>query len=145
MHDPECAVGLPAHVPLLVPFLPQHEINDSVLISLVTDFARHPAIGGDVDLCFDRTERISNRICLGLGDPSPITMKMTALARAHRLWHVNLLVPLLTVACGDPDLVNTIESELRPKLPLVSHVSVVSLFVDDASGRWRESFRFRLH
>lgn len=144
-HDPDAAAGLPAYIPLLSPFLPSSELNDSVLIALVSQFARDPDISGNMDLCLDRVVRSPDRISLALADPAPVRARMTALTHAYRREHAGEVAPLLSVACGDAALFDRLEQELGTMLPITARVSVVSLFVERSLDRWHETFRFRLH
>jgi 2'-5' RNA ligase len=144
-HDPSARAGMGAHVTLLFPFLPAAQIDDGVLARLEEQL-RH---AGSVELRFDRLARFPGVSYLALADTEGVSAKIRALAAA---WpecppyggRFADIVPHLTVAYGDDPLLDAIEAELAPALPLLIPVRTAMLAVEDATGRWRERAQFAL-
>jgi hypothetical protein len=54
------------------------------------------------------------------------------------------VIPHLTVAEGEDDLLERIRAEVEPKLPLKTRVTEARLFAEDETGRWHERSRLPL-
>jgi 2'-5' RNA ligase len=148
-HDPSARAGMAAHVTLLFPFLPAARLEDHVVAHLREQFQGARDISGAAELRFDRVARFPGVSYLALSDAEVVATKIRALAAA---WpecppyegRFADVVPHLTVACGDDDLLDAVEAELAPSLPLVAHARTALLAVEDAAGRWREHAAFNL-
>ena len=144
-HDPSARAGMGAHMTLLYPFLPAAQIDDGVLARLEEQLGH----AGAVELLFDRLARFPGVSYLALADTEAVSSKIRALAAA---WpecppyegRFADVVPHLTVAYGDDLLLDAIEAELAPALPLLVPARTAMLAVEDAVGRWRERARFAL-
>ncbi|MGH2906812.1 MAG: hypothetical protein ACRDKI_08580 [Solirubrobacterales bacterium] len=142
--------AIPAHVPLMDPFAAFTKINDSLLVTLVSQFARAPGICGEVALTFDRIERSADAVALCLAKPELVSEKSRALAKAwQRSLSTNELgivdEPRMIVARGTGSMLDAVEHSAARMIPFTSHARLASLFVQDEAGTWREHFRFALY
>src|SRR5437868_7066954 len=138
--------ALPMHVPLVDPFAALNRINDSLLVSLVRQFANAPGICGEVSLTFDRVERSADAVALGLANPAVVTEKGRALAEAWRKHPAALELgivhePRMIIARGDTSLLDASERAAAGMLPFTSHARLALLLVRDEAARLREHFR----
>lgn len=133
--------GIPAHVTVLVPFLPISRIDDTVRAELRALFQQHPA----VDVGFRRVGRFPEVVYLA-PEPAEAFVRLTesVVARwpetppyggAH-----DTIIPHLTL--GRADVVE--ESALDGELPLTSRARAVTLLVCVDGERWTESETFPL-
>jgi len=141
-HDPVTALGMPAHVTLLFPFVAPDAIDAAVL-----DRVR-AAVAGVAPFAFVLREvrRFPRTLYLAPEPAGPFVTLTEALLRmfpehapyggAHRT-----IVPHLTVADAvDPGMLPAVEAELRASLPrdgaIATRCSEVVL-MESSSGRWR--------
>ena len=144
-HTYDAPLGLPAHVTILYPFVPRAELTEAEprLAELV---ARHEAF----DATFARTARFPDLLYL---EPQPaerflrLTEAVTAAWPEHPPYEGahEIVIPHLTVAeSEDASLLDSIASEVEPRLPIRQRVDAASLFVESDDGRWREHSRLPL-
>ena len=144
-HDPAAARGVPAHVTILYPFVARTELTEAEprLAELV---AGHEAF----DATFARTARFPDLLYL---EPEPaerflrLTEAVTVAWPEHPPYEGahEVVIPHLTVAeSEDASLLDSIESEVEPRLPIRQRVDAASLFVEGDDGRWREHSRLPL-
>jgi 2'-5' RNA ligase len=135
-HDSSAALGVPAHVTILFPFVPAEEVDEDAITELV---AAHPAFA------FELASVEHFGAAVTYLAPAPAE-PFAALTRAvFERWPEyppyegvhDEPIPHLTV--GE----TTLEPELS--LPLACHASEVLLIEeDDPGGRWRTRRRFPL-
>jgi 2'-5' RNA ligase len=146
-HDPNAALGVPAHVTLLYPFRPLERIDEGVLATLEALFAATPAF----ELTFARVGRFKGARWLA---PEPrrgvdeLTRRLTQAfpdcppyegAHGHP-------VPHLTFAIGhDEEELDFAALAVKERLtaPIRSRVSAACLYALEETG-WREQARFAL-
>jgi 2'-5' RNA ligase len=143
LHTSSGARGLPAHVTLTVPFADSSAIGERlpVLASTFAAFAPFEAELRGVAR-FPRTLYV---------EPEPaasFVALIEALMRAFPEFppyggEIDEIVPHVTVAQGDDALLDAIETELGPQLPVRARVERVWL-VEDAPNGWRRHTAFPL-
>ena len=144
-HTYDAPLGMPAHVTILYPFVSRAELAEAEprLAELV---AKHEAF----DATFARTARFPELLYL---EPEPAERFLRLTEAVAAAWPEHppyeglheVLVPHLTVAeAADVSLLDTIASEVEPRLPISQRVSAASLFVEGDDGRWREHSRLPL-
>lgn len=145
-HDPAARYGVPAHVTVLYPFLPQDAVDATVLDGLRALFAAMPAF----DVEFARCGRFPGDV-LYL-DPEPDAPFRELTAAVWRRWpeappyegQFDDPVPHLTVADGvDATTADRLEAELAPLLPLSARAAEVQLVAFDGH-RWLTAATFAL-
>jgi 2'-5' RNA ligase len=133
--DPSAAVGMPAHITLLVPFLREERLTDEVVLWLRELCGAMPVL----DVAFRRAARFPSVLYL---DPEPRSeLRGMALAIAAR-WDTppyggafDEVVPHLTVADGAPDEALAVaEAAVARGLPLTTRLTEAQLMVFDGDG-----------
>ena len=139
------ALGIPAHITLIFPFVPADEIGDELRAELRELFAEQPAFS----FALARVARFPDVAWLA-PDPSDRFRRLTDLIFSrypdyppYEGLHEEVL-PHLTVAMGDAALQDEVDAALSPHLPIAAHAGKVTLIVEDESGHWSESGRFPL-
>jgi 2'-5' RNA ligase len=141
-YDSSAAQGMPAHITLLYPFLPQRRLTDDVIARLHELCAHQPAL----EIVFRRTARFPEVLYL---DPEPADglRELTLTLASH--WpeappyngEFDEIVPHLTVAQGvGDDVLDMVEAEVSGSLPLAVRLDEAHLFVFDGV-RWRAGAR----
>lgn len=145
MRYDNAALGIPAHVTLLFPFVPTEEIGDDLLAALRELFAEQPAFS----FTLARVARFPDVAWLA-PDPSDQFRRLTDLIFSryrdyppYEGVHEEVL-PHLTVAMGDAALQEEVDAALSPHLPIAAHAGEVTLIVENESGHWSEAERFPL-
>jgi 2'-5' RNA ligase len=144
-HTYDAPLGMPAHVTILYPFVPRAELAEAEprLAELV---AGHAAF----DATFARTARFPEVLYL---EPEPAERFLQLTGAVVAAWPEHppyesvhdTVVPHLTVAeSEDASLLDSIASEVEPRLPVRQRVAAASLFVEGDDGRWREHGRLPL-
>lgn len=144
-HDPPAAQGMPAHITLLYPFLPEARLDAEVLDRLRALCAATGAL--DVELA--RIERFPETIYLAPEPATPFAALTGAIAaewpeRPPYGGAYDVVTPHLTIADGvDTPTMDAIDRDVRPKLPVRAHLTGAHLFVFDGQ-RWqaREALPF---
>jgi 2'-5' RNA ligase len=138
------APGVPAHITVLVPFLPLARVDESVMAWLSDSFA---GVALDREVVFDEVRAFPSVVWLHPEESEPFVRLTEAV---HRRWpecppyeglHEEV-IPHLTVAHGS-DLANLVKLDLAEALPLTGQIQDVRLFAW-TEGRWsdRASFPF---
>lgn len=143
-HDPAAALGVPAHVTILFPFVPPARLEPPVLDVIESIAASRPIF----DVRFERVAAFDTAIYL---DPVPDT-PFRALTRAvHEAFpgyppyegRFDDVIPHLTLAMGRPDemtsLVDPIAESLAARLPIDVRVDALDLLVFDGTRWHREA------
>jgi 2'-5' RNA ligase len=146
-YDPSARRNVPAHVTILYPFLPRHDVDAQVLERL-REIATSVA-------CFDyrmvETRRFPVALYLAPQPDGPFAALTAAVWRAFPDYppfagKFPVVVPHVTVAHGDEPQLCEIEVELRIALPgggVRARCSEMVL-IEDSTGRWEEMHRFAL-
>jgi 2'-5' RNA ligase len=147
--DRNAAVGVPAHVTALFPFVPPEAIDAAVLSRVEEVVAAVPGFG----YAFSRTAWFDDAVLwLAPDDPLPfraLTARLTSAFPAHRPYegaHGDDVVPHLTVGHGHPrEVLAAAEREVTGRLPVAGRASGVVLLVQDGpGGAWSRSATFPL-
>jgi 2'-5' RNA ligase len=140
LHDPSAAIGVPAHVTVLFPFVAPGRLDGAVDEAIRELAAEHRAFR----VSFARVEAFDDVVWLGPEPDAPLR-ELTRAAWARFPEHPPYggrfadVVPHLTVAQGDAAAVRRLRSEIERdlggRLPFTAWVARLSLFV--ATGeRW---------
>lgn len=137
-HDASAAVGVPAHVTLLYPFVPPEGVDDDVRRTVAEALGRSGV--GPFEVRFERTARFPGGVLFLMPEPDePFRSATAALVDAFPAYPpyrgaFEEVVPHLTVA-DDPDAdLDEIERDLRARLPIVGVVDEVTWMAERASG-----------
>jgi len=146
--DENAAMGVPAHITVIAPFLPRTGIGPPVLDELSRLFGGVPRFR----FRLARTAWFGEQVLwLAPDDPGPfsaLTQRVYAAFPACPPYggqHEDV-IPHLTVGLGQPlaDL-RAAEKSLRPHLPIEARATAVTLLVGPASGGpWTRKARFPL-
>ena len=145
-HTLDGRLGIPAHVTLLVPFVPSSRVEEARprLAELV---GATPAF----EAAFPRTGRFPGVLYLAPEPAAPFAALTEAIATAwpeHPPYEGahDTIVPHLTVAesKADEPLLTRIAAQVEPHLPLATAVREASVFVEDEQGNWHEHVRLPL-
>jgi len=143
--DPYAAVGIPAHVTVLAPFLDTGRIGAAELAALHGLFAACPAF----DVTFPRCARFPGVLYLAPEPAGPFRALTGAVAAR---WPETPpyggrfpdVVPHLTVAYSeDRSALDRVEAGLAGGLPARARIASAQLLAND-QGRWTELASFRL-
>jgi 2'-5' RNA ligase len=144
-HDPVAAAGVPAHVTLVVPWLPPDEITDDDLAELEAELADVHAF----DFALARVDWFGRRVLWLAPEPSEPFLKLT-----HRLsdrfhtppWEDEFdeVIPHLTVAhASDGVELVPIAADVATRLPVACRATEVWVMVG-GGGRWATRHRIAL-
>ncbi len=145
-YDPAVAAGVPAHVTVLYPWLPQSALDGETLADLATLCASLPG--------FDAALTAVDRFPGGVGwlAPEPAARFMALTTAVWTRWpqtppyqgEFDDPIPHLTIAQGQPDpVLDAVAERLRPLLPIPFRVDALHLLAFNGV-RWRERFVFEL-
>lgn len=139
--------GIPAHVTLVFPFVPAAELDQGVLAELRA--VARGCGGFSFELC--DLGRFPGFLYLAPAPAEPFVRLTEAIVErfpAHPPYGgaFDEIVPHLTVAQGDPALMDRAAASLRPLLPIRSEAKHVLLLeeVEPEHGRWRSRDRLPL-
>jgi 2'-5' RNA ligase len=139
------AIGIPAHITLIFPFVPADELSPELSGELRELFGGQPAFS----FSLPRVARFPEVAWLA-PEPAEHFRHLTELLAArypafppYEGIHDDV-VPHLTVGRGDAAFQDEVEAALTPHLPISAHAGEVTLIVEDESGRWRTGERFSL-
>lgn len=141
------SIGIPPHVTLLFPFVPADQVDEGVVAELQRLFASTAPFA----VTFRELRRWPEMAYLA-PEPPELFARLTA-AIVER-WpdyppyegvH-ETVIPHLTVAHGDDALLEEVEADVTPKLPIEAHVTEAFLLeeLEQDWGRWGELARFPL-
>jgi 2'-5' RNA ligase len=138
--DPAAAVGMPAHITLLHPFLEEPAPGDVAALAALC------AAAAPVDVVFRRVGTFEGVVYIAPEPAAPfraLTLAIAARWPSHPPYAgaYDEVVPHLTVAFTDE--LETIERDLAPQLPLATRLTSAALFAFE-DGRWRERERLPL-
>lgn len=143
--DSSAALGMPAHVTVLYPFLPALSLTAAVLDELRELCGRLVAF----EVEFARTGRFPGVLYLDPKPADPFRELTRAIAKRwpeappYRGVHEDV-VPHLTVACAEDSTLDAVEMELVSRLPCAALLKAARLYVFDGR-RWQpyEELPFR--
>jgi 2'-5' RNA ligase len=144
-HDWSAQYGVPAHITLLFPFMPQELVDEKLLDDLRNLFAAQSAF----TYRLARVRRFPDVAWLAPEPAEPFT-ELTALIASHYPDYPpyegihDVVIAHLTVAEGDVDLQDAVDNALTPHLPIEAAATEVTMIVEDDAGRWSAGERFRL-
>ena len=144
-HTSDAPLGIPPHVTLLVPFVPAGELTSEVEERL----GRLLGKAEPFEVTFPRAARFPDVLYLEPQPSEPFSALTEAIAAEwpeHPPYEGvhETVIPHLTVAEGEGDLLERIRAEVEPQLPLQTRVSEAQLYVEDEAGRWHERTRLPL-
>jgi 2'-5' RNA ligase len=144
-HDWSAQHGVPAHITLLVPFVPTETIGDRLHAELRALFAAHPAFS----FRLARVARFPEVAWLAPEPVEPFKALIEAIASRYPEYPPyegihDEVIPHLTVAEGGTDLQNEVDAALAPALPIGAEARSVSLILEDESGWWNPGERYPL-
>jgi len=146
--DASAALGAPAHVTVLFPFMPQERVDDNVLERVTRVVGAVPRFG----YTFRKTAWFDDRVLwLAPDDDGPfreLTQRVWREFPDHPPFEGEFddVVPHLTIGHEHPrDVLARAEEEVRTGLPIVGTATeVVLLAQDEPGGRWRSHATFPL-
>jgi len=123
--------GVPAHITVLFPFVPAERVDDELLAELGELFRRFEPFG----FTLPRLARFPTTLYL---DPEPagpfreLTRAVSERWPEHQPYEgaFEEVVPHLTAAQGEAELLDAAAAEIAPKLPIVARASEVTLLVE---------------
>lgn len=149
-HDPHAALGVPAHVTCVVPFVPPPLIDDDVIDTLRGITARVDAF--TVEMA--DADEFPGVVWLRPQPDEPFRALTRAIVSAfpdHPPYEgaYDDPQPHLTVGMGLSQeeaarLRARVDAEVTPALPFPAHVAALSLLTLGHSGAWHEAMRFPL-
>ena len=145
MRYDNAALGIPAHITLIFPFVSAGEIGEELVAELRELFADQPSFS----FTLARVGRFVDVAWLA-PDPSDPFRRLTDLIFSRHPDYPPYegiheeVIPHLTAAMGDVALQDEVEAALTPHLPIAAHAGDVTLLVENESGHWAESERFPL-
>jgi 2'-5' RNA ligase len=147
--DSNASLGIPAHVTVLVPFVPPGDLTDAVCEKLARLFVSFPRFS----YTFDHTDWFNEDVLwLGPRDPAPFRALTELVFAAFPGFppfggQYEDVIPHLTVGHNQPvaDL-RAAESAVRPGLPVVGSATAVTLLTGPAndSDPWTKIRTFPL-
>jgi hypothetical protein len=139
--------GVPAHVTILFPFIPADEIDDELPADVQAVFGRF--LGFSFEL--REARRFPGVLYLAPEPPEPFVALTEAVVAAYPAYtpyggEFDSIVPHLTAAEGDPELLNEAERAILPSLPISAEAHEVVLLeeVEPNLARWRTRARIPL-
>jgi 2'-5' RNA ligase len=143
--DDRPSIGVPPHVTLLYPFVPAETIEEA-LDDLRALFAATPSF----DVSFREVRRWPEMAYLA-PEPAEPFVRLTEAIVAQWPDHPpyegihDTVIPHLTVAYGNDELLADVEADVRRHLPLDVHVAEAALLEElEPDVRWFERARFPL-
>lgn len=135
-HDPSAARGAPAHITILMPFVPPEQIDEDAIRELV---ARYPAF----DFSLDRIQRFEDGVTWLRPEPTAPFVDLTEAVWQRWPEHPpyegehDIVIPHLTVSLDPIDL--------QISLPIAARAREVLLLEEqEENGRWVTRQRFPL-
>ena len=145
-YDPSAALGMPAHITALYPFLSQERLTASAIARLSKLCESLPALRVE----FRRTRRFPDVLYL---DPEPADGLRRLTTTIFEEWpqappfrgEFDDVIPHLTIVNGEDDeILDMVEQEISADLPFEAQLARAWLLVfDGARWQWRARFGFR--
>ena len=147
--DSSAALGVPAHVTVLGPFMPPSQMDVSVREELASIFGNVKRF----DVTFARSDWFGDSVLWLAPEPAAIIRNLTsAVVEAFPQYPPyegefdEVIIPHLTIADhGDPQTLRGIETSITQELPVQSSPQEVSLYCGtDEPGSWFRAAAFPL-
>jgi 2'-5' RNA ligase len=145
MRYDSAAIGIPAHITLIFPFVPADEIGEELVGELRELFAAQSAFS----FTLARVARFPEVAWLA-PEPDEPFRRLTNLIFSRYPDYLPYegihddVIPHLTVGRGDAAFQDEVDNALISHLPVEARVNAVTLIVEDDSGQWRPAERFPL-
>jgi hypothetical protein len=144
-HDWSAQRGVPAHVTVLYPFVPTERVEDALLADLRDLFASQAAFAFDLA----RVARFPDVAWLAPEPSEPFNVLTQAVAERYPDYPPyegihETVIPHLTVAEGDVELQDEVETALAEHLPIAAQARDVVFMFEGDDGLWSEAHRFPL-
>jgi 2'-5' RNA ligase len=146
-YDDSARTGVPAHLTLLYPFLPPEDVTEADLDQLSALFASTPA----TRYVLSAVRRFSRGVLYLAPEPEEFLRDLTTRIWAlypHRPPYGGAfaeVIPHLTVAqVADGSVLDAVEAEVAPGLPVAAHATEVWLMLQGDHDRWQAGHRFPL-
>ena len=132
------SIGIPAHVTLLFPFVPAEEVEYQLLDDLKHLFAGFEPFG----FTLPRTARFPTTLYLDSEPAGPFVELTKAICGRWPGYEpyegeFDEVVPHLTVAQGEPELLDLAETDVAPRLPITVRATEV-LLLEEVQPFWQE-------
>jgi 2'-5' RNA ligase len=139
------ALGVPAHVTLLFPFVAVEHFDRILVDELRRLFAAQRAF----EFSLTRVARFPEVAWLAPEPAEPFKALTELIFDRYPNYPPyegihDEVIPHLTVATGDSAAQDEVEAALTPHLPIEAEAREVTLLVEDESGYWRAAERFAL-
>jgi len=113
------SAGIPPHITLLFPFVPVEEIDDALIAELSECLQRFASFAFE----FRELRRFPATLYLAPEPPEPFAAMTAALVARYRAYkpyggEFETVVPHLTVAEGDSNLMDEVRTTIEPALPI---------------------------
>lgn len=144
-HDWSAQHGVPAHITLLYPFVPTEKVDEALFADLRELFAAHAAFS----FALPRVARFPEVAWLAPLPDEPFRHLIAAIVARYPDYppyegiHEEV-IPHLTVAEGDTELQDRVESALSGRLPIAAQAREIALLAEDELGWWHRRERFPL-
>jgi 2'-5' RNA ligase len=147
-YDATAALGVPAHITILVPFVPPSRVTTDVLRTVERAIANIHAF----DFTLGAVCRWPETVYLAADPAEPFAALTRSIVRHFPEFppyagRHSPVIPHLTVADGDVKVVQTAEAELcsriRAAKPVRGFCSELEL-IENSSGRWKKTHVIRL-
>jgi len=139
--------GVPAHVTLLFPFVLAAEIDDALIAELHTLLGRTKAFAFELR----QLRRFPSVLYLAPEPPEPFVRMTEALVATFPDYPpyggvFDPIVPHVTVAEGEPEVLDEAERDIRQALPITARAEDVTVIeeVEPHPARWRSRTRIPL-
>jgi 2'-5' RNA ligase len=139
-------LGIPAHITLLIPFVPAEQLDDRLREELQGLFALQPPISYSLT----KLREFPDQTLWLAPEPAEPFRKLTELIverypdyPPYEGIH-DEVIPHLTVTAGDASLRGEVEADLAPQLPIEAKTGHVTLLVEDEAEQWHTGERFPL-
>jgi len=145
-HDWSAQHGVPAHITLLFPFMPQEKFDDRLYDDLRALFAAHPAFS----FSLTHVARFPDEVAWLAPEPvEPFRALTEAISSQYPDYPPyegihDEVIHHLTVAEGDTDLQDEVDAALTPALPIEAEARSVLMILEDATGWWNPGERYPL-
>jgi 2'-5' RNA ligase len=147
--DARSSIGVPAHITVLFPFAPARTLAKDVLADLAGLLARFEPF----QYALSEARRFPEVLYLAPAPREPFVELIEAVVAAYPEYPPyggvipgTSIVPHLTIAQGDDELLREAESDVSPALPIASEAREVLVLEEIEShwGRWRTRARLPL-
>jgi 2'-5' RNA ligase len=146
--DASAALGVPAHITILFPFMPPETIEEAALTGLGKLFVEVSRFR----FVLDHTGWFGDDVLwLGLRDPGPVRALTERVFRAYPAFppfegQFDDVVPHLTVGHGHPlHALRSAEDSVQARLPIEASANAVTLMTQQsAGGNYAKTATFRL-